>query len=172
MNTTINSESKTEFHFILNVIKKIIAATKQPDNQAILDHINKTSATIMDQNYLEEIISSMLEKQLIYEKPSKKGMSHYIMEQMNDDIDNNTNNTNENQITNIDNSQELFINTSDNDKKSTEQGSREPAINEGNTTTGLQNKRRNYNILEDNVTTLIDAFHITQRCFKKQLPKE
>ena len=103
MNTTINSESKTEFHFILNVIKKIIAATKQPDNQAILDHINKTSATSMDQNYLEEIISSMLEKQLIYDKPSKKGTSHYIMEQMNDDIDNNTNNTNENQTTNIDN---------------------------------------------------------------------
>ena len=91
MNTTINSENETEFNFILNVIKEIRAASKRPDNQAILDHINKTSATNMDRNHIDEIISSMLEKQLIYGKSSKKGMSYYIMEQMNDDIDNNTN---------------------------------------------------------------------------------
>ena len=41
MNTTINSENETEFHSILNVIKEIIAASKQPDNQATLDHINE-----------------------------------------------------------------------------------------------------------------------------------
>ena len=80
MNTTINSENKTEFHFILNVIKEIIAASKQPDNRATLDHINKTSALSMDHNRMGEIISSILEKQLIYDKPSKKGTSHYIME--------------------------------------------------------------------------------------------
>ena len=80
MNTTINSENKTEFHFILNVIKEIIAASKQPDNQAILNHINKTSALSMDHNHMGEILSSILEKQLIYDKPSKKGTSHYIME--------------------------------------------------------------------------------------------
>ena len=74
---------------------------------------------------------------------------------MNDDIDNNTNNTNGDQIANIDNSQELTINTSDNDDKSTEQCSRELAINEDiNTPIGLQKKRGNYNILEDNITTL------------------
>ena len=47
------------------------------------------------------------------------------------------------------------INTSDNDEKYTEQCSREPAINEDiNTPTGLQKKRSNYNILQDNITTL------------------
>ena len=77
------------------------------------------------------------------------------MEQMNDDIDNNNNNTKDDQITNIDNSQELTINTSDNDDKSTEQCSSEPAINEDiNAPIGLQNKRGNYNILEDNITAL------------------
>ena len=60
----------------------------------------------------------MLEKQLIYDKPSKKGTYNYLMEQMNDDIDNNTNNTNDR---NIDNSQELTINTLNNDEKSIEQ---------------------------------------------------
>ena len=42
-----------------------------------------------------------------------------------------------------------------NDEKSTEQCSREPVISEDlNTPTDLQNKRSNYNILEDNITTL------------------
>ena len=43
---------------------------------------------------------------MIYDKPSKKGTSYYIMEQINDNVDNNTNNTNDGQITNIDNSQD------------------------------------------------------------------
>ena len=70
----------------------------------------------MDRNHIDEIISSMLEKQLIYDKPSKKGTSNYIMEQMNNDIANNANNTNDYQIPNIDNSQELTVNTSDKDE--------------------------------------------------------
>ena len=97
MNDTVSSENETEFHFILNVIKEIRAASKRLDTQAILDHIKKTSATNLDRNHIDAIISSMLEKQLIYDKPSRKGMCHYLMEQMNDDIDNNTNNTNDNQ---------------------------------------------------------------------------
>ena len=65
MNATINSESESEFHFILNVVKEIRAASKRPDNQAMLNHINKTSATNMDRNHIDQIISSMLKKQLI-----------------------------------------------------------------------------------------------------------
>ena len=72
---TINFENKNEYPFILNVIKEIRAGTTRPDNQAILDHINKTSRTNMDHNHIDKIISSMLEKQLIYDKPSKKGAS-------------------------------------------------------------------------------------------------
>ena len=115
----------------------------------------------------------MLEKQLIYDKPSKKGTSYYIMEQMNDGIDNNTNNSNNYQFTNIDNSQELTINTPDKDEKSTEQCSCEPAINEDIVTPiGLQSKKSNYNMLENNITTLkadmiaimmLEIFIITQR---------
>ena len=51
------------------LLKKIRAASKPPDNQAILDHINKTSATNMDCNHADKIISSTLEQQLIYDKP-------------------------------------------------------------------------------------------------------
>ena len=60
------------------------------------------------------------------------------MEQLNEDVHNNTNNTNDDQITNIDNSHELTINNDDNDEKSTERCSRKPTISEDiNTPTGL-----------------------------------
>ena len=74
MSTKISSENETEFRFILNVVKEVRAANKRPDNQAIQDHINKTSATNMDRNHIDVMISSILEKQLIFGKPSKKGM--------------------------------------------------------------------------------------------------
>ena len=88
------------------------------------------------------------------------------MEQLNNDIDSNTDN--HDQFKNIDNSQEPTINTSDNDEKSTERCSREPAINEDiNTPSSLQNKRNNYNILEDNIITL-KADMITMKNFMMQ----
>ena len=78
MNTPIYSENETEFHFILNVIKEIRAASKWPDNQALMGHINKTSATNMDRNHIDEIISFMLEKQLIYDKPSNSFVLYFL----------------------------------------------------------------------------------------------
>ena len=78
--------------------------SEQPVNDQITKLyciINKTSATNMDRNDIDKITSSMLEKKLIYDKPSKKGTSYYVMEQMNDDIDNNTDNTNDDRIANI-----------------------------------------------------------------------
>ena len=86
------------------------------------------------------------------------------MEQMNHDIGNNTNNTNDEQIPNIDNSQDYL----ENDKKSTDQCSHEPAIYEDiNRIIGLQNKSSNYNILEDNITTL-KADMIAMKTFMMQ----
>ena len=67
MNTIFNCEKETEFHFALNDIKEIRAASERPDNQGIPDHINKTSAANMDRIHIDEIISSMLEKQVIYD---------------------------------------------------------------------------------------------------------
>ena len=64
----------------------------------------------MDRNHIDEIISSSLKNQLTYDKPSKKGTSYYLKEQMNDDLQGHT------------------INTSGSNRKSTEQCSREPAM--------------------------------------------
>ena len=39
---------------ILNVIKETRAAIKRPDNQAILDRMNKTSATNVNRNHIDK----------------------------------------------------------------------------------------------------------------------
>ena len=39
---------------ILNVIKEIRGANKRPDNQAILDRMNKTSATNVNRNHIDK----------------------------------------------------------------------------------------------------------------------
>ena len=56
------------------LLKKLEQPVNDPINK--LYWINKTSATNMDQNHIDEIISSMLKKQLIYDKPSKKKALH------------------------------------------------------------------------------------------------
>ena len=76
--------------------------------------MNKTSTIIINSNNIGKIISTMLVKQSISNKTPKKSMSYYIIEQMNDHIDSNTDNTNDDQITNMDNSLEFTKNTSKN----------------------------------------------------------
>lgn len=89
----------------------------------------------------------MFVRQLIYNKTPKKKVSYYKKEQ--------NDNTNDNQITNIDNSLELTKNTSDHNKKLTEQLSQEPVINEDiNTPIDRQNKRSNYDILENYISSI------------------
>ena len=81
MTATNNFEYETEFRFILNVTKKNWAASKRRDNKAMLDHINKASARIIDCNHIGQSISTMLVRQLIYNKTPTKKMSYYKIEQ-------------------------------------------------------------------------------------------
>ena len=63
---------------------------------------------------------------------------------------------------------ETYQKNDDNDKKCTDQFSREPSINEGiNPPTGLQTKRSNCNMLEHNIPTL-KAGSITMKNFMMQ----
>ena len=92
---------------VTDAIKGTRAKNKYLENQAILDHIKKT-ATNIDHSHINEITKTILEKQRIYDKLSKKGTS-YIME-INENSENNTDNPNNVQTTNVDNSQEHATN--------------------------------------------------------------
>lgn len=76
------------------------------DTQPLLEHINKTTATNIDLNHIDDIITIMLEKQPIRDKSSKKGLSCYVMEFINEDNEKNADNPNNVKMTDGDNSQE------------------------------------------------------------------
>ena len=82
-----NLQNEIQFEFTINTTNEIRNNNKHSDNQTIFDHITKTAATKMDLSQIDELISSMLENGLIYDKPSKKGTSYFIMEATNSDHD-------------------------------------------------------------------------------------
>ena len=89
-----NLQNESQFEIIINAIKEIRNNNKRLDNQTISDHLTKTAATNMDHSQTDELISSILKNGLIYDKPSKKGTSYFIMEATNNDQEKAIDNTN------------------------------------------------------------------------------
>ena len=54
--------------------------------QKEIQHITKTAAANMDHSQIDELISNMLKNGLIYDKPTKKDTSYFIMEATNNDM--------------------------------------------------------------------------------------
>ena len=73
-------ENETVAQFIRDAITAIRNNNKRPEGQSVFDYINKSSETKMDQKYITSVIKDMLDKNLIYDKPSKKGSSYFITE--------------------------------------------------------------------------------------------
>ena len=88
-----NLQNEIQFHFIINALKEIRNNNKRPDNQTNFDHITKTAAASMDHSQIDELISNMLKNGLIYDKPSKKDTSYFIMEATNNDHEKASDNT-------------------------------------------------------------------------------
>ena len=53
---------------LLNLLETIRNNNKRSDEQSVFEHINKTSATNIDQKYITSVIEVMLNKNLIYDK--------------------------------------------------------------------------------------------------------
>ena len=89
----------------------------------------------------------MLEKQLIHDKSSKKCLSYYVVELINEYNENNTDNPNNVEMTDADNLQEH----ASNNKLFVTQNS--PYLEEKSDVEFSQ-KKTNYEILDDDITTL------------------
>ena len=73
-------ENETTAQLIRDAITAIRNNNKGPDGQSAFKYINKTSATNVGQKYIKLVIEDMLNKNLIHDKPSKKGSSYFITE--------------------------------------------------------------------------------------------
>ena len=80
-----NLQNEIQLEFVINAIKEIRNNNKRPNNQIIFDHVTKMAPTNMDHSQIDELIGSMLNNGLIYDKPSKKDTPYFIMEATNTD---------------------------------------------------------------------------------------
>ena len=69
------------FEYIIQAITKIRENSKRPDNVSIAEYINKSYATNVDGNYIDVILTMMIDNYIIYYRPIIKGPSYFISKQ-------------------------------------------------------------------------------------------
>ena len=88
-----SQESEHFFEHIKDAIATLRLGRQRPDNKRILKHVQRSAATNLDQDYIDQILLEMLAKNLIYNRPTESGPSYYVTEKNGDsNVANNTDN--------------------------------------------------------------------------------
>ena len=73
-----SQESEYFFEHIKDVIATLRLGRQRPDNVRILKLVQRSAATNIDQDYIDEILQEMVTNNLIYNKPTESGPSYYV----------------------------------------------------------------------------------------------
>ena len=65
MTSPTNKEIESLSNYIIDAIKSLRLKNKTPNNESIFDHISKRSATNIDQDFVDIVLTTMLDKNLI-----------------------------------------------------------------------------------------------------------
>ena len=89
-----SQESEHFFVHIKDAIVTLRLGRQRPDNKRILKHVQRSAATNLDQNYIDQFLQEMLTKNLIYNTSTESRPSYYVTEETGDlNVDaNNTDN--------------------------------------------------------------------------------
>ena len=87
-----SQENKLFFQHIKDAIATLRLGRQIPDNKRILKHVQRSAATNLNQNYIDQILQEMLRSNLIYNRPTESGSSYYLTDK-NGDSNVHTNNT-------------------------------------------------------------------------------
>ena len=71
-------ESEYFFEHIKDVIETLRLGCQRPDNKRILKLVQRSAATNIDQDYIDQILQEMVTNNLIYNKPTESGPSYYV----------------------------------------------------------------------------------------------
>ena len=71
---------KSEYFFehIEDAIATLRLGRQRPDNKRILKLVQRSAATNIDQDYIDQILQEMVTNNLIYNKPTESGPSYYV----------------------------------------------------------------------------------------------
>ena len=87
-----SQESEYFFEHIKDAIVTFRLGRQRPDNKRILKLVQRSAATNIDQDYIDQILQEMVTNNLIYNKPTEGGPSYYVTGR-NDDSNVDANNT-------------------------------------------------------------------------------
>ena len=73
-------ESEYFFEHIKDAIATLRLGRQRPDNKRILKLVQRSVATNIDQDYIDQILQEMVTNNLIYNKPTQSGPSYYVTE--------------------------------------------------------------------------------------------
>ena len=73
-----SQESEYFFEHIKDPIATLRLGRKRPDNKRILKLVHRSTATNIDQDYIDQILQEMLTNNLIYNKPTESGPSYCV----------------------------------------------------------------------------------------------
>ena len=101
------TSQKIEYFFehIKDVIATLRLGRQGPDNKKILRLVQRSAATNIDQNYVDQVLQEMLTNNLIYSKLTESGPSYFVTGK-NGDSNFDTNNTDDPDCMTDDNSDE------------------------------------------------------------------
>ena len=69
-----SQENEYIFEHIKNAIAALRLGRQRPDNKRILKHVQRSAATNLDQDYIDQILQEMLRSNLIYNRPTESGL--------------------------------------------------------------------------------------------------
>ena len=73
-----SQESEYFFEHIKDAIATLRLGRQRPDNKRILKLVQRSAATNIDQDYIDQILQEMVTNNLIYNKPTESGPSYYV----------------------------------------------------------------------------------------------
>ena len=79
-----SQESEYFFEHIKDAIATPRLGRQRADNKRILKLLQRSAATNIDQDYIDQILQEMVTNNLIYNKPTESGPSYYVTEKNGD----------------------------------------------------------------------------------------
>ena len=73
-----SQESEYFFEHVKDAIATLRLGRERPDNKRILTFVQRTAATNINQDYIDQILQERLTNNLSYNNPSESGSSHYV----------------------------------------------------------------------------------------------